>query len=453
MGLFRTARFALIASSTVGGSHFRLQLPLGLRHDRESFRPCADGQFGDVLKTYRDWKISGDTEWLAVLWPTIKKTVTYAWHPENADQWDPGRTGVLWGRQHHTLDMELFGPNSWLTGFYLGALKACEEMGRALHDSAFSTECRDLFQRGKDWVDENLFNGEYFAQKIDLSDRAILAPYDLGARETGIFAGNVMELYWSEEAGEIKYQVGAGCGIDAVVAQWHANLYGLGTLFDPAKTRATVEAIYRNNFQPSSRALFNPWRVFRLNDEGGTSMCEWPAGHLRPALPLPYAQESMTGFEYALAALLIQCGCISEGLDCVTAIRERYDGEKRNPWNEMECGSNYARSMASYSLLNAFSGFAFDQVEQSIGFHPASEGKFRSFWSLNSAWGEVEMEDAVITLSVVRGELSLRKFSSPFPIVRVRLGDEVIASRWQDGACHLESPVILRAGSRVVFSR
>ncbi len=26
-----------------------------------SFRPCADGRFGNVLKVYRDWKICGDT--------------------------------------------------------------------------------------------------------------------------------------------------------------------------------------------------------------------------------------------------------------------------------------------------------------------------------------------------------------------------------------------------------
>ena len=79
------------------------------------------------MKVYREWKICGDTEWLRACGPNVS-AIAFAWHPDNEDRWDPDKTGVLWGRQHHTLDMELFGPNAWLTGFYLGALKAAAEM-------------------------------------------------------------------------------------------------------------------------------------------------------------------------------------------------------------------------------------------------------------------------------------------------------------------------------------
>ena len=119
--------------NAAGGLSFRLSLPLGTNYTTE--RPCADGQFGNILKLYRDWKLSGDTEWLARLWPLAKRSIEYAWSPDNPDRWDPEQTGVLWGRQHHTLDMELFGPNSWLTGFYLGALKAAAEMADALDET------------------------------------------------------------------------------------------------------------------------------------------------------------------------------------------------------------------------------------------------------------------------------------------------------------------------------
>ena len=30
---------------------------------------------------------------------------------------------------------------------------------------------------------------------------------------------------------EIMYQIGEGCGIDQVLAQWHSNLIGLGEIF------------------------------------------------------------------------------------------------------------------------------------------------------------------------------------------------------------------------------
>src|SRR5262249_34588245 len=130
----RSADFAHNQDPRSGGMSFRLALPLGI--GRFDIRACADGQFGNVMKAYRDWKASGDDAWLRTLWPAIQRAIEFAWHPHNPDRWDPERTGVLWGRQHHTLDMELFGPNSWLTGFYLGALLAGARMAEHLGDTA-----------------------------------------------------------------------------------------------------------------------------------------------------------------------------------------------------------------------------------------------------------------------------------------------------------------------------
>ena len=126
----RSADFAHNQDPRTGGMSFRLALPLGI--GRFDIRACADGQFGNVMKAYRDWKASGDDAWLRISWPSIQRAIEFAWHPHNPDRWDPERTGVLWGRQHHTLDMELFGPNSWLTGFYLGALLAGARMAEHL---------------------------------------------------------------------------------------------------------------------------------------------------------------------------------------------------------------------------------------------------------------------------------------------------------------------------------
>ena len=119
--------------SSDGGMQFRLQLPIG--SDKNDFRPCVDGQFGGIIKVYREWKIFGNDKWLKKLWPAIKKNISFAWSESNIDKWDLKKTGVISGRQHHTLDMELFGPNSWLTGFYLAALKAAAEMAHYLKDN------------------------------------------------------------------------------------------------------------------------------------------------------------------------------------------------------------------------------------------------------------------------------------------------------------------------------
>ena len=133
------------------------------------------------------------------------------------------------------------------------------------------------------------------------------------------------------------------------------------------------------------RNFFNPCRIYSLNDEAGIVICEWPEGKYKPVIPITYASETMNGFEYQAAIHMIQEGMVDEGMQIVKAVRERYDGEKRNPWNEFECGSNYARSMASYALLNTFSGFEYDMVEGMIGFNPIETGDddFKCFWSLD----------------------------------------------------------------------
>jgi len=389
-----------------GGMAFRIQLPIG--RERSGFRPCADGQFGAVMKMYREWKISGDTAWLRQWWPVVRKSIEFAWAPTNADQWDPDKTGVLWGRQHHTLDVELFGPNSWLTGFYLGALKAGVEMAEACGDQGTAAEYRNLFAKGRKWVDANLFNGEYYHQQVDIKNKALLEPYRSPTDE-------VCKQYWDEEHQELKYQVMEGCGIDQVVAQWHANLMGLGDLFNPAQTRKALKAIYQHNFKPSMRDFANFCRLYCLNDEAGTVMFDWPQGKYKPVIPMTYAEETMHGFEYQVACHMIQVGMVKKGVELVKAVRDRYDGRMRNPWNEIECGSNYARSMASYALLNAFSGFSFDMSRRTIGFKPVRLPKsgFRCFWSLDSGWGEVEFAGTSVSVRVLGGALQLEAINLP----------------------------------------
>ncbi len=395
-----------------GAMSFRLQLPPGRK--RSAFRPCADGQFGDVIKTYRDWKISGDTEWLKSLWEAVKKSIDFAWHESNNDRWDRNRDGVLEGRQHHTLDMELFGPNSWLTGFYLAALKAGSEIAAYLGEQEKAREYYELYDKGKKWVEDNLFNGRYYHQSLDLKDISALELYDEGGSLCG---SSTLRAYWNDEEKEIKYQAGEGCMVDQIIAQWHANICGLGEIFDSGRTYKALQSIYRYNYKKSMRDHFNPCRIYALNDEAGVVICDWPEGKYKPVVPVPYAEEAWSGCEYQVAAHMIQEGLVNEGIEIVKAVRDRYDGEKRNPWNEIECGSNYARSMASYSLIVALSGFEFNMVEGMIGFNPVylkTDGEFKCFWSLDSGWGTFEIKTQSVELTVLYGKLDIRKVKLGF---------------------------------------
>ena len=380
-----------------GCMDFRLKLPLG--RDMTRF-PCFDGQTGAVIKTLREWKLSGDTAWLKKQYPAVKKVLSFAWSADNPFRWDAAHKGVADGRMHHTLDMELFGASGWLQGLYLAALKAAESMAKAVGDDAFAAECASLFESGYNYTKERLFNGSYFVQDIDLTDKSVVDAFGCAA------------TYFNDETGEIKYQIGEGCEIDQLLGAWHASICGIGRVFDEEQLQSAASALYRNNFKPSLRGFTNPWRLFAVNDEPGSIICAYPDGAKKPAIPIPYCEECMNGFEYALAGTLIACGRLEEGLAVAKAVRDKYNGANRNPYNEIECGSNYARSMASYALIPLLAGFSFDMPHGALGFAPKIAGNdFSCVWSAGNAFGTFTLTPESAALTVLFGSLSLKQLA------------------------------------------
>lgn len=377
-----------------GMMQIRTLLPLGRTHGDEPYLFCLDGHMATIFKVYRDLKISGNVDWLKANWQTVKTLLEFAWSKDNPHEWDLDCDGVLEGRQHHTLDKELFGPSAWLEGMYLLALRAGAEMAQILGDTEAYNKYTELFEKGYKYTKENLFNGKYFFHKIDLTKKEYTEHF------------NCPE-YWSEEKGQLILQIGEGSGIDQMLAQFHSNLCGLGDIFDKEQRKTALLSMYDNNFKKNMRDVPNMWRVYALNDEAGAIICDYPEGANKPIIPITYCEECMTGFEYAYAGLLISEGFVEEGLNVVRAIRNRYDGKKRNPWNELECGSNYARAMASFALIPIFSGFEFDMTKGHIGFKPIADGDFKCIWSLESAWGDYIREASTHKLILNSGELKL----------------------------------------------
>ena len=431
-----------------GGLTFRQRLPLGSGFD--IIGPCADGHFGAIIKVYREWKNSGDDEWLRRFWPKIRRALEYAWSPENPDQWDPKKTGVLWGRQHHTLDMELFGPSSWLTTMYLAALKAGAVMAHAMGDSDFANQCGELASKGGAYVDRELFNGRYYVQKLDLSDRSVLTRFDQN-RKAGVLRESFMEAYWSDEYGEIKYQIGEGCLTDQILGQWHAEIAGLGDLLEPANVLTALKTVFEKNYVADLRDHFNPCRVYAYENEAGLLNCTWPDGANKPALPVPYAEEVWTGLEYMMASHLIQRGLVEEGLTIVRAARARHDGSRRNPWNDMECGSYYIRALSSYALVNAYSGFTFDQRAGEIGLKPARPRDGVYFWSGGHGWGVIELKGPGLTIKVRGGELSVSRLRLPGYSWSTATVDGQTAGR-DDDAVLLRTARTVKAGEQLVIA-
>ncbi len=391
-----------------GGLTFRQKLPLGSSFD--IIGPCADGHFGAIIKTFRDWKLSGDSDWLRRYWPQVKRAIEYAWSAENPDRWDPEQTGILSGRQHQTLDMELFEPNSWLASMYVAALLATAEMATAMGDDALAQKTARLGKAGADYINTELFNGRWFIQKIDLGDQSVLTPFDVG-RAAGVLADGFMETYWSDEFSELKYQMGEGCISDQILGLWHAEVAGLGAFLDKAKVGTALKSVHRNNFKPSLEQHFNPGRNYAYEDEAGLLIATYPEGIRQPMVAAPYAEEVWTGIEYMSASHMIMHGLVEEGLDVVRAARDRHDGSRRNPWNDIECGSYYARSMSAWQLVNAFSGLSADFVAGRVSFAPKLAGDCELFWSAGNGFGRLSRSNGRLRLSVLGGSLAAKELA------------------------------------------
>ncbi len=395
-----------------GSMCFRLQLPLGSKPN--TFHACADGQMGGVMKTYRDWKISGDDGWLKGLWPSVKKSLEYAWI-----HWDKDCDGVMDGIQHNTYDIEFLGPNPLTAFFYLGALEAGARIAEYLGESDSARIYRETAARGRAFLESELFNGEYFVQR-----------YDPGKAP--------------------EYQFGTGCLSDQLLGQCMASLIGLGDLIGHKRIHKALQSIFRNNWKKELKDHANMQRVYALNDEAGLVLCTWPKGG-RQRVPFPYCDEIWTGFEYQVASHLFHEGFLQEGFSIVKGARDRHDGIRRNPWDEFECGHHYARAMSSYGLLLALSGFRFDLGQGMIGFEPRFRAEdFRCFWSLEGCWGtyeQVEFKHADVHLA--EGSLDVAILEIPTLArdkdVTVVSGKRTIRTRIDpEGRIRFPGPVRLR---------
>lgn len=400
-----------------GKMAFRMMLPPG--SGVYDFRACADGQFGTVIKTYREWMLGAGDEFLREKWDKIRSLISYSWSDKNPDRWDSDRRGVLTGRCHHTLDMELFAPSSWLQSFYLAALKAALEMAKYLGDTDAENEYFELLKSGRDYTEKHLFKNGYYCQDIDPADTSVISEYQMGKLINS-------EGYLDPESGEIKYQIGEGLAITAVEGDRLALSAMLGGILAPEKIKSTLEAIMRYNFK-SMRNIDNPCRIFASDDDFGTVTCSYDGTKRKPAIPIPYAEECMTGFEYAAASEMIRYGMLTEGETVVKAVRDRYNDGRRDPFAELECGAAYARSMACFDLISAYSGLYADlRCENTVAFAPVKNGTY--FWSLGGAFGNVTFGKKVV-FGVMYGEFPLSAFAYSGVFSRVLLNGRSINAK------------------------
>ncbi|WP_404436404.1 non-lysosomal glucosylceramidase [Microbacterium aerolatum] len=332
--------------------------------------PAVDGQLGTLLRLHREWRFSGDDDFLAELWPAASRSLDYA-----IREWDRDGDGLLDGELHNTYDIEFHGIEPLANGILLAALRAGARMAAHLGETDRAQDWSARADRAADAMDAVLWNGEYYRQ--------VIADVD-----------------------EHRYQYGEGILSDQLLGQFHAFLGGLGNLLPRERVESALAAIVRHNHRSDLSRHESTQRVYALNDEGGLLLASWPRGG-RPAIPFVYSDEVWTGIEHQVAASLLFAGRTDDALLIERTLRARYDGTHRNPWNEIECGNHYARSLASWGLLIAAGGAQWDAPARTLGFAPATDGPFRSLFTTGTGWGGVELDRDALTLRLDGGHLEV----------------------------------------------
>ncbi|MDB4584291.1 GH116 family glycosyl hydrolase [Draconibacterium sp.] len=407
----------------------------------------VDGQLGTIIRVYREHKIASDETFLSHIWPKVKQSMQYVI--------DQSTEGLLEGEQPHTLDAAWFGPMGWISGMYLAALKASEQMAIEMNDKDFAKTCSAMLGKGrKNYVDK-LFNGEYFVH---------LNP-DFNSINTN-----------------------TGCHIDQVLGQSFAYQINLPNVLPQKETRLALKSIWKYNFAidagqyAKDHKTIKGERIYAMPEEAGLLMTTWPYGGDEKAVPgmaaRPdhsdywegpggYFDECMNGFEYQAASHMVWENMLTEGLSVMKAVHERYNAAKRNPYDEVECSSHYSRSMASYGIFIAACGFEYHGPKGIIGFSPKiSPENFKAPFTTAEGWGSFSQKvvDGKQTeqIDLRYGKLKLKKWSF-HPIngmqanrVEVKVDGKTIDARfnYEDASyiVHVENEISMNAGQGLEIS-
>ena len=383
--------------------------------------PALDGMLGAVLKTYREVRGGAGLVWLERYWPKITRLLEYVQHT-----WDPERTGLLRGIQPSTHDIDLAGLNPYMGTLFLAALRAAEEMASLLGRSAAGTAYREVFARGSRAYDAALFTGEYYCQRLD--------------------PGDPVAFQWVD-----------GCLSDQLIGQWWAHQLDLGHLLPADHVRTALAAVVRHNLRRGFAGFTHPYRVFADGDDTGLVMCSWPHGG-RPAIPTRYADEVWTGTEYQVAAHCLYEGMTDEAWQVLRGVWGRYDGRRRNPYNEIECGDHYARAMAGWSVLQALSGVRWNEATGAVRIVDPGAGTVLPVLA-GGGWGRLRSTADGIRLDCIHGEWRVTELGvtrtgrdvDEVELAVIRGGGEVdVPVRGGAGTTRPVEPVRLAAGTSLV---
>ena len=281
---------------------------------------------------------------------------------------DKNGDGMTDTPMENTLDAVWEGEIAWIVGLCIAAARAGQAMAEEIKDTDFAKICQEYVTKGKQNMEEKLFNGEYFIHRPDAS----AGRKSLGSYNT--------------------------CHIDQVYGQSWAHQVGLPRILDKDKTISALKALWKYNFTTDVGPYIKSHhggRPYAVAGEGGMIMNTNPHNEPKPfgenvTWQLGYFHECMTGFEHQVAAHMMAEGMTDEALTLTRFIHDRHHAAKRNPYNEIECSDHYARAMASYGTFISACGFEYHGPKKHIGFDPKiSPDNFKAPFTSAKGWGTI----------------------------------------------------------------
>ena len=391
-----------------GHQNFRATLPLGTPDHHN--HAALDGQLGGLMKLHREWRISGDDAWLRGLWPAAVQSYIFC-----TTTWDPDGDGIIDQAHHNTFDIEFQGRDPMAQTFYAGACAAMAAMAEGLGADPAPYRAREqLAAAGL----ESQFNGEWFIQPG--VDPATFTPV-AGHNDARLLASRQFAALIRSEGP--AYQFRSGVLSECTTGLWLADQCGLAPQQPAAAVRQHLASVVTHNFRADLSEHDNPQRpAYAFGDDGGLLVCTWPAGG-EPTIPFPYSDEVWTGSEYQLACHLLRTGQHAAAERIVATARARHDGEKRNPFNEQECGHWYARALASYGLLQAWGGVRYDKRARTLHLAPAraaaaapvTAGDYTVFLAWDGGFGTAGLRAGKPFCTPVEGTIDIARFAIQSP--------------------------------------
>lgn len=377
---------------------------------------ASDAQSGYVLKLYREHLNSPDDAFLASVWPKAKKVMGFQIFQDGACRGLPP-DGVLKGLQTHW-DPMWFGPNPYNQGLYLAALRAAEEMARHMGEEDLAHRYRDLFEKGKGFLNGPMWNGRYYVHLYPNGTGVIHSTNGiLTAQQERELAANLIEAF---NKGEPHAFESTACDAQQLFGQTWADQLGLGPVVPAERCREAAASIYEQNWTPDIATVYRRHpprhRILGAFGEPGLVNGSWQTEARKSFENIHDKDDLWTGLEYQAACDMISAGLVAEGLTVVRSVNNRYDARVRNPWNEIEGSEHYVRAMHSWNLLLVLSGFRCDGPAGKIAFGPRlSPSDFKAFFSAAEGWGSFRqhLDGATcdVSIDVAWGRLRLREIT------------------------------------------